>query len=113
MSLQHKKTTYKGAYSTQPTSRHIKELLPPLLESIGKNYQEKPDWILSAWPSVVGPKLAPLTEALSFHEGILTVKVKNSTLYSLLTHYDKPRLIQHLRDKFPHTVIKTLHFRLG
>lgn len=95
------------------TIHHISELLPVILKKIGKIYQDRPDLVLAAWPEVIGPKLCNMTQALSFSDGILTVKVQNSTLYSLLSQNDKPRLIKSLREKFPGTTIKTIHFRLG
>lgn len=95
-----------------PTTRHIRQLLPRFLEEIGRLYQDRPDLILAAWSEVIGPRLASMTQSISFQEGILTVRVGNSTLLSLLTR-DKPRLIKNLRDKFPGTLIKTILFRLG
>jgi Dna[CI] antecedent, DciA len=96
-----------------PTTRHIRQLLSRLLEEIGRKCEERPDLVLAAWPEVIGQQLAPMTQAIAFADGVLTVKVKNSTLYSLLTQNDKPRLIKNLRDKFPRTLIKTIFFRLG
>lgn len=96
-----------------PTSRHIRQLLPRLLEDIGRKVDDRPDLILAAWPEVVGAELAPMARAVSFIEGVLTVHVSNSTLYSLLSQNDKPRLIKNLRDRFPNTMIKTIWFRLG
>ncbi len=101
---------YDGPVST---SRHIRQLLPRLLEDIGKKFHERPDLIVAAWPAIIGERLAPMTQALSFTDGVLTIKVKNSTLYSLLSQHDKPRLIKNLRDQFPGTTIKTIYFRLG
>lgn len=98
---------------TATTTRHIQQLLPRFLEKIGKLYQDRGEMIIAAWPSCIGPELAPMTEAISFVEGVLTVKVKNSTLYSLLSQNDKPRILKNLRDKFSGTQIKTIHFRLG
>lgn len=99
--------------STEPTARHIRLLLPRILSQISGVYQDRPDLVLAAWPAVVGPELAPMTQALSFIEGTLTVSVANSTLYSLLARHDKARILKSLRDKFPHIQIKTIHFRLG
>lgn len=96
-----------------PTTRHISQVLPYILQDIGKRYHDRPDLVLAAWPDVIGAKLAPMTQAVSFCDGFLVVKVNNSTLYSLLSQNDKPRLIQNLRDKFPQTVIKSILFQLG
>jgi len=105
----------KARYYDGPltTTRHIRQLLPHFLEEVGHKCSERADLVLAAWPGIVGPKLAPMTQALTFIEGVLTVKVNNSTLYSLLTQNDKQRLIQSLRNKFPATFIKTIFFRLG
>ena len=54
-----------------------------------------------------------MTEAISFKDGVLTVKVKNSTLHSLLTQYDKPRILNSLKQKFPTAGIRNVHFRIG
>lgn len=96
-----------------PTTRHINQVLPRILHDIGKRYHDRPDLVLAAWPDVIGSKLAPMAQAVSFCDGFLVVKVNNSTLYSLLSQNDKPRLIQNLRDKFPQTVIKSILFQLG
>lgn len=96
-----------------PTTRHISQVLPSVLRDISQNFHDRSDLILAAWPEVVGEKLAPMTQALSFREGFLVVKVKNSTLYSLLSQSDKPRLIQNLRQKFPHVTIKSIVFQMG
>ncbi len=98
---------------TMPTTRHIRQLLPRVLEEIGRRCNERPDLVLAAWPEIIGPQLAPMTQALSFVEGVLTVKVKNSTLHSLLLQHEKARLLQSLRSKFPSLTIKTIFFRLG
>jgi hypothetical protein len=95
------------------TTRHLRHLLTRYLEDIGRKFDDRPDLVMAAWPEVVGSQLSQMTHAVSFIEGILTVKVNNSTLYSLLSQNDKPRLIKNLRDKFPGTLIKTISFRLG
>ena len=95
------------------TTHHIRQLLPRFLEDIGRKFDDRPDLVMASWPEVIGPQLAPLAQAVSFVNGVLTVKVSNATLFSLLSQNDKPRLIQNLRDKFPGTLIKTIFFRLG
>ncbi len=98
---------------TRLTTHRMNDLLPAVLSRIGQVYQQRSDLILAMWPDIIGPKLAPMAQAISFSEGILLVKVKNSTLYSLLSQNDKPRLLNELRQKFPHVDIKTIFFRIG
>lgn len=68
---------------------------------------------MAAWPEIIGPKFAPMTQALSFEEGVLTVTVRNSSLFSLLTQHDKPRLLKSMQAKLPSTTIKNIYFRIG
>ncbi len=98
---------------TEVTTHRMTDLLPPILAKIGEGYQQRSDLILALWPEIIGPKLAAMTRATSFVEGVLLVKVKNSTLHSLLSQNDKHRLLHLLRQKFPHVEIKTICFRMG
>lgn len=98
---------------TRPTTHRMVDVLPAVLSHIGRIYQQQPDLILAAWPEIIGPHLQAMTEAVSYVEGILTVKVKNSTLYSLLRQKDKPKILRSLREKFPRAEIRDVYFRLG
>lgn len=98
---------------TQVTSHRMTDLLPRVLAKIGEVYQQRSDLILAMWPDLIGAKLAAMTQAVSFVDGVLLVKVKNSTLHSLLNQYEKLRLLHMLRKKFPHVEIKTICFRIG
>jgi Ribonuclease G/E len=89
------------------------DLLPRVLAKIGEVYQQRSDLILAMWPEVIGAKLAAMTQAVSFANGILVVKVKNSTLHSLLSQNDKLRILNLLRQKFPNAEIKNIYFRIG
>lgn len=105
--------TPKNYDGEKPTSKPLSQLIPLVLEQISMNFSDRPDLILASWPEIIGPRLAPMTQAVSFIDGILLVKVKNSTLYSLLSQNDKPKLVQKLREKFPKILIKTILFRIG
>lgn len=109
LSFRKNPSNYQG---TKRTSHQIKEILPQVLYKLGLMYQERGDLVLSSWPEIVGPTLAPMTEAMSFKDGILYVLVKNSTLYSLFTQNEKQKILKSLRSKFPKVVIKTVIFRM-
>lgn len=95
------------------TSRHLRDLMPDVLLKITESFSDRPDLVLAAWPDIIGPHLAPMTQAVSFVEGVLIVKVKNSSLYSLLSGREKMRLIHALKAKFPKIFIKTILFKIG
>ncbi len=98
---------------TQTTSKNLKQLLPSVLHQIGRSHQMRPDLILAAWPSLIGERLAPMTKEVSFVEGVLTIKVRNSSLLSLLSQHESPRLLKELRKKFPNVSIRNIRFCIG
>ncbi len=98
---------------TEATSRKLSDLLPSVLDKIGGISRQQGDLIMASWSEIIGSNVAKMTEAVSFSEGVLLVKVKNSTLHSLLSQHEKFRLLQLLRNKFPRADIKNIVFRIG
>ena len=88
----------------------INEILPDLLAEIAKKAADPREAVFQEWVLLAGEKMAPFTQPVSLKDWVLTVKVKSSTLYSLLCQHEKPRLLQKLREKFP---MRDLVFRVG
>ncbi len=105
--------TPKDYDGTGITTHRVSELLPTVLSNIGETYQDRPDLLLASWPEVIGKNFAGMTQAVSFIDGVLLVKVKNSTFHSLLSQHEKPKILSNLRQKFPKIEIKTIQFRIG
>jgi predicted nucleic acid-binding Zn ribbon protein len=105
--------TPRGYDDVGPTSKELSKLLPEWLSNIHVRFQDRPDLVLLAWKEVIGEKLAPMTQAVSFIDGVLTVKVKNSSLYSLLVQHERRKLLEQLRGKVPSVDIRNITFRLG
>lgn len=105
--------TPRGYDGTETTTHQAKDLLYSVLTRLHEVHETRGDLILSAWPDIVGEKIAQMTQAVSFLEGRLTVKVRNSTLYSLLSQNDKPRLLAALKAKLPGVKINDIYFRIG
>lgn len=95
------------------TNKHLKELLPQVLGQIGSMHKERPDLVMAAWKDIIGEKLFSMTKVISFENGILFVKVSNSTLYSVLSQQERGRLLHLLQKRFPSVEIKNIHFRMG
>lgn len=98
---------------TETTSRLLKDILPFATSKIKGIVDSQGDAILAYWPELVGDRIHTMTKAVSFSEGALTVRVTNSTLYSLLVQQERMRLLLRLREKFPGVTIKTILFRMG
>jgi hypothetical protein len=93
--------------------KELKNILPNILNGIEENYAKKPSNILSSWKEIIGKDLAVFTEATSLKDGILVVKVKNSTLYSLLSQHEKEKILKTLQNKFSKEAIRNIIFRIG
>lgn len=98
---------------TELTSRHLQDVIPLVLKKLKGLREVKGDQILAAWPTIIGERFSPMTRAESFLEGVLTVRVNNSTLFSLLQQHEKKRLLKALEAQFPAVAIKTIVFRMG
>lgn len=113
MSRQQKNRAYRGRYETALTSRHLDQVLSKVLAKINQDHRQRPDLILAYWPQIVGSTIASLTKAESFCDGVLTVKVRNSTLYSLLVHEEKSKILTAIREKFPNVTLSDIKFKIG
>lgn len=107
------KRTPRHYDGTGLTTRQLGDLLPVVLQRVRGAYGTRADQILAAWPEVIGERLSSMTSAQSFYDGVLKVRVKNSTLHSLLQQHEKFRLLSSLRKLFPGVEIKTIIFRIG
>ena len=105
--------TPKYYNGNKPTSKQIKDLLPLILGQLAEKVDQKPLHVLSAWPALVGERIAKMTKAVSFESGVIKVHVKNSTLLSLLVEHEKQRLLMAFRRKFPALNIRNILFRIG
>jgi hypothetical protein len=105
--------TPKNYDGTAITTHRMSDLVSQIVHQIRSNYKDRPDLVLAAWPEIIGSKLAAMTQAVSFTDGVLHVKVKNSTLHSLLSQNDKTRIMASLKTKFPHIQLKNIVFRIG
>jgi predicted nucleic acid-binding Zn ribbon protein len=95
------------------TSVSIKDMLPSFLGKLGKNFHERKDLLLASWPDLVGPRIAKMTRVDSLYEGVLYVKVSNSTLHSLLKQSEKSAIIRKIKQRFPKITLTDIKFRIG
>lgn len=107
------KRTPQNYDGSKVTSHHVTNLLPLVLSSISSSFTARPDLILAAWPGIVGKHVASSSEATAFVDGVIHVKVRNSTLYSLLAKHEKSRLLAIFKARFPSTQIRGIVFKMG
>lgn len=102
-----------GPQGTELTTHRVRDLLHVFLEKLAQQQANQGEQIMAVWPEVIGSQFASMTKAVSFVDGVLLVKVQNATLYSLLSQYERPRLLGVLKKRFPQTEIRALLFRIG
>lgn len=102
-----------GYDGSKYTSVQMKDLLGKLIRQAHLVHEAQGEELFKAWPEVVGVQIARMTQPKSFVQGIFTVKVKNSTLLSLLVQKDKPHILRKLKERFPTAKIVGLHFCMG
>ncbi len=112
MKKNHRRTP-KDYDGSQLTTHHLGSVAAAVLRDVASTLRERPDLVLSAWPRIIGPTLSTMTEAVSFINGIVLVKVKNQTLFSLLGQRDKPKILKTLRQQLPNTLIRDIVFRMN
>jgi hypothetical protein len=103
----------KNYSGTKPTARSLQQLIPEVLQSMSNTFKEGGQFIMEAWPEIVGEKLSPMTQATAFERGVLRVKVKNATLHSLLKEHEKSMLLSEVKKRFPTLIIRDIVFYIG
>ena len=93
--------------------KNIGNLLPKFLLKVENKYKKNPRNIVQAWQDVIDKRVVSMTKVVSYNEGVLTVKVMNSTLYSLLNNYEKDGILKRLQAKFSEEIIHKLVFKIG
>ncbi len=104
------KRTPRNYSGTENPLKKASDLLPGMLSKLRCKASDSKEDLFRFWFDLIGERYAHLTEPASFFDGILTVKVKSSTLYSLLVAHEKLRLLQRLQEKFS---VRDLVFRVG
>jgi predicted nucleic acid-binding Zn ribbon protein len=98
---------------TELTNREIGDLLWQVVRQIERTHAAAAAEVLGAWPEIAGPHISAYSRAERFSDGVLTVKVKSSTLLNALRHGEKERLLADLQKKLPEANIRELTFRIG
>jgi hypothetical protein len=105
--------TPRGYDDVKPTGKNLSDLISDWFGRASERFQQRPDLVLLAWGEVVGERLSPMAQAVSFIDGVLTVNVKNSSLYSLFVQHEKMKLLDRLQKRVPSAKVRNIIFRLG
>jgi predicted nucleic acid-binding Zn ribbon protein len=92
----------------------------PLSVLVGKAVQDlglgqlvREDEVIRAWRELVGDFLASHSAPGSLRDGVLYVRVLQSTVHFELERVWRPKIMEKLRARFGPRVVRELKFRLG
>ncbi len=89
------------------------DMLPDVFKTIQKAFDAQPKNIFTVFLNSLDERMRPLVEPVFFAKGVLTVKVKNATLLSILSSQEKGRLVHNLRSSIPSIEIQDIVFQSG
>ena len=109
--MKEKKRPYR--YPTQLTTKKLVDLLGPVFQNISSIYSNHLENFIRDWPKILGKDYASMTEIIGYKKGILIIKVKNSSLYSLLYHHKKQEILKQIYKNYPKWDVKDITFKMG
>lgn len=92
--------------------KKLRETLGPILETVEKRFQEKPQRVIEAFAEIVGADVAADAKAERFEKGVLYVRVGNATLLMLLKRHEKTRILEELKQKFGENRVVDVRFSM-
>ena len=113
MKVAKRKRRFRGYDGTGTTTFTMRDVVPGVLEKIRSESTSPLHFLRAFWPQVIGPQFASMTELKAFDDGVLHITVNSASLLSLLSQYEKGRLLRELKSHFPNVVIRDLYFRRG
>lgn len=94
---------YKGS---EVTTKSLGSLCKHFLQKCTKENFSTKEEVFKAWSDIMGERLGKLTQVVSLKNGLLTIKVQSSVLYSMLSAQDCSHIIAKLQEKIPYQVNK-------
>lgn len=108
-----RKRTARNYDGTSPTGQELSSLLGAFLSEFKVENASQKEEVFKTWSAIIGTKLAEIAIPVSWEKGVLVVKVKSSTLYSLFCTKEKGPLMQKMKKSLPNVDIKNISFRVG
>jgi hypothetical protein len=91
----------------------LSDLTTKFFKKVNEVRSQERDVLIEAWPTLVGAAIASKSQIVGFEEGVLRVNVSHSTVLSVLSSTEKPRLLGILQKRFPKITIRDISFRIG
>ena len=87
----------------------VGNILDQVIKSLGIDTRLRQEMAVTIWPTIVGKRIAAVSEALNMRGGILFVKVKSDVWRNELI-LQKRRILENLRGKVGEKVVSDIRF---
>jgi predicted nucleic acid-binding Zn ribbon protein len=104
---------YREKAAAPERTQAVSDALEKVMKQLGLQERLTESQILAAWREIVGEWFFLHTCPDRLRDGVLFVRVVQSSVHFELDRNCKPRIIQKLKAKFPGTRIRDVKFRLG
>lgn len=95
------------------SSRPIGDTLAKVMAGLGLKDRLKEHEVLTAWRDIVGDFIAGHSNPQSLKDGVLYVRVLQSTVHYELDRVWKPQILDKLKKRFGGRTVREIKFRLG
>lgn len=107
---------WRGLPQTSPvkdTYKPVSETLAKVMAGLGLKDRLREEEVLQAWGEIVGEFIAANSSPQSLKDGILYIRVLQSTVHFELDRIWKPQIIKKFKDRFGTRAVRDIKFRLG
>lgn len=97
-------------FNTATKTKEMKNLTLNFLKDIKKRRSFDIEKVLE---DVIGKEAFSMVEILSLKDSILMLRIKNSTLYSIFSNYERDKILRKIQKKLSKDIIKNIIFKIG
>ena len=90
-----------------------KKLVPAVMKQLGLEQRLQQSQVFYLWPNIVGSDIARHAQPVSLRNGLLVVAVDHPVWLQELVRYDKPLILQKVRERVGKQAVRDICFRIG
>ena len=103
-----------GADGSRPKPANpTNKLVPAVMKQLGLEQRLQQSQVFYLWPNIVGSDIARHAQPVSLRNGLLVVAVDHPVWLQELVRYDKPLILQKVRERIGKQAVRDICFRIG
>jgi len=89
------------------------KLVPAVMKQLGLEQRLQRAQVFYLWTDIVGSDIARHAQPVSLRNGLLVIAVDHPVWLQELVRYDKPVILQKVRERVGKKVVRDICFRIG